>query len=410
MIGLLKYIKGYVKIKVWGFSPERFMNLCSNKNILLWNIIRDDDVYYMCISLKAFYELRPIVRKTGTRVVILKRYGLPFFVPVIWARKIFILGSVLCVGFWLWSSFYIWNIELNGNYQITQDVFESFLKDQQITVGMKKDELDIETLEKNIRRAFPQVTWTSAKLNGTKLNIDIKENDAPIITAVKEEEGGKDLISEFDGTVVSIIVRSGVPKVAIGDTVEKGTLLVEGKVPVYNEDATVREYQYVASDADITIQHVTVYEERVPYDYIQKVYTGREKKRFFIRFGDKELKMSSEQPFLVSDCVIRENKPALFEKLSVPVFWGTYTYREYQNVEYEYTLEQARTLLENKVNDFIAGLVEKGVKIIDQNIKIDTNNGTWVVNGEFTVVEKAGKKQDTIIENIPTSEPEKQSE
>ena len=83
MIALLKYIKGYVRIRVWGLSPERFMNLCSNRDILLWDIVKDGDIYTMCISLRAFYQLRPIARKTGTRVVILQRVGLPFFVPVI---------------------------------------------------------------------------------------------------------------------------------------------------------------------------------------------------------------------------------------------------------------------------------------------------------------------------------------
>ena len=73
MIRFLKYMKGYLRVRVWGFSPERFMNLCSNKGILLWDIVREGDVYYMNITLKGFWELRPIVKKTATRVAILQR-------------------------------------------------------------------------------------------------------------------------------------------------------------------------------------------------------------------------------------------------------------------------------------------------------------------------------------------------
>ena len=73
MIEILKYLRGYVRIKVWGFSPERFMNLCSNKQILLWDIVREGDVYYMNINLRGFRQLRPIVKKTGTRAVIWER-------------------------------------------------------------------------------------------------------------------------------------------------------------------------------------------------------------------------------------------------------------------------------------------------------------------------------------------------
>ena len=79
MIRFLKYMKGYLRVRVWGFSPERFMNLCSNKGILLWDIVKEGDAYCMNITLKGFWEIRPIVKKTGTRVAILERYGLPFF-------------------------------------------------------------------------------------------------------------------------------------------------------------------------------------------------------------------------------------------------------------------------------------------------------------------------------------------
>ena len=42
MVELLKNLKGYLRIKVWGFSPERFINLCGNKDILLWDIVKED--------------------------------------------------------------------------------------------------------------------------------------------------------------------------------------------------------------------------------------------------------------------------------------------------------------------------------------------------------------------------------
>ncbi len=400
MVKFLKYLKGYVRIRVSGFAPERFMNLCSNKNILLWEIEKEENVYYMSISLKAFYQLRPIVRKTGTKVVIIKRYGLPFFIPMLFARKIFVMGLLLCIAFWIGSSYFIWNIELDGNYQITGDVFSSFLKENNIKVGMQKKQINIEALEKSIRQTFPEITWTSAKLDGTNLLIDIKENDVPFFPAINEEVIPKDIIAEYEGTVESIIVRKGVPKVAIGDTVAEGDIMVEGKIPIFNEDATIREYQYVTSDADIFLKHSIIFQDTLSYDYIQKEYTGRNKKRYFIRFGEKELKWVEEKPFLVYDCIIKEQKSSLFELFSIPIIWGSYSFREYQNVEYEYTLSQAKDILQEKINKFIISLDEKGVQIIEKNVNIDTSSGMWVINGQFVVIERAGAQIDTTIENL----------
>ena len=273
MIEFLKYIRGYLRIRVSGFSPERFMNLCSNKGILLWKIVREGDVYYMNINLKGFRALRPIVRKTGTRVAILERYGLPFFLPKLLKRKVFVGGLLFAIAFWMWSSLFIWDIELSGNYRITDDMFQSFLKENDVIVGMKKGELDIETLEKEIRRSFPEITWASARVSGTKRLIDIKENDAPIIKEQEEKQAGSNLVSPYAGTVVSMIVRSGVPMVSVGDMIEAGAVLVEGRVPVYNDDATVREYIYVDADADIILEHTREFSDRLSFDYIKKEYT-----------------------------------------------------------------------------------------------------------------------------------------
>lgn len=391
MVEFLKYVRGYLRIRVSGFSPERFMNLCSNKGILLWKIEREGDVYYMNIHLDGFRALRPIVRKTGTKVAVLERCGLPFFLPKLFRRKAFIGGLMLAVAFWMISSLFIWDIQTAGNYRITDDVFNTFLREQQVTVGMKKSGLDIGALEKEIRRTFPEITWASARLSGTKLLIEIKENDAPIITQQAAAEMGSELVTDYDGTIVAIIVRSGVPMVKVGDAVAKGDVLVAGNVPVYNEDATVREYLYVDADADIWLEHAMSFSARLPFDYIQKEYTGRTKKRFYLRIGNHEWKMPQERPFLVYDSLIRESRPLVFEKLSIPVYQGSYTYREYKNVEHEYTLEQAETLLSEKLRTFLASLEEKGVQIIEKDVKIDTNGGSWVISGQFTVRETVGR-------------------
>ncbi len=85
LIRIIRYIKGYVLIRVSGYSPERFMNLCSNHDILIWGLracpaTRDrDEEYWMYMSISGVKRLRPIVKKTKTKIVIEERHGLPFF-------------------------------------------------------------------------------------------------------------------------------------------------------------------------------------------------------------------------------------------------------------------------------------------------------------------------------------------
>ena len=151
------------------------------------------------------------------------------------------------------------------------------------------------------------------------------------------------------------------------------------------------------ADADIVLEHTRKFSARREFDYIKKEYTGREKKNFYLRFGEKELKLPQEKTYLVQDSLIRESRPLLFEKLSIPIYLGSKTDREYQNVEYEYTLEEAKDRLNEKLSTFITTLEQKGVQIIEKDVKIDTNSSSWVISGEFLVWEHVGKSTATVL-------------
>lgn len=416
MLQFLRYLKGYLTIKVWGFSTERFMNLCSNHNIFLWEIENHGDYYTMCISLKGFYQLKSITKKTGTRVAITKRCGLPFLSLRMKRRKIFIAGLIGSMLFWIWTAGFIWAIDIQGNYYVSQDVFLDFLKENDIHAGMKKKDLDIEELEKAIRNEYNIVTWTSAQINGTKLIIQIKENDV-LTDPEKEEETaenqGYDLIAEKDGTVVSIITRSGVPKVTTGTEVKKGDILVEGAVPIYQEDTTVKRYDYCKADADIILQNTCALTEEISENYEKKIYTGKEKKRKFLMFSGHTIKLPFVgKEFEKYDVIEEKKQVSLFENYVLPVYYGSVTVKEYILEEKIYTKDEIKKQFEEKILKFMQTLEEKGVQIIEKNVTINKTKGTWKMKAVFTITEKTGTLQKTqlILEETQNTSNEEAAE
>lgn len=79
LFDIIRYVRGYLKIRVSGASVERFLNACSHRGIYLWGLKPVGAAYEMNITIKGFRQLKPVLRKTGTRIVIIKRTGLPFF-------------------------------------------------------------------------------------------------------------------------------------------------------------------------------------------------------------------------------------------------------------------------------------------------------------------------------------------
>lgn len=411
MIGIIRYCRGYVKIRVWGYSPERFMNLCTNRGILLWGVCNLDGCYTMYLSLTDFFALKEIVRKTKTKVAVLERRGLPFLVRDVKRRKMFVLGVILCLFFILFMSRFVWAIELCGNRMITDDELYNFLEQEGVTYGSKKSSVESGVLEEALRESFPQITWASVGLNGTKVTVQIKENDLP----TKEEQyrenasfaDGADLAATADGTVVSILTRSGIPMVKAGDPVKKGDILISGLIPVKNDDQTIREYERVISDGDILIETAKQIHLTQPFSCQYKNYTGREKTKHFITIGSRRLLFPPGKcSYVKYDEVVEQERVRLFGQIDLPVFTGTVTCREYLLVDAVYTEESAKELICARLEKIIAGLEEKGVQITQKDVKIIKKADGLILQGSLTMRQAAAALQE-ILEDAkePVTDP-----
>lgn len=398
MLHWIQYIRGYVTIKVWGYSAERLLNLCGNHDILVWGIKDHGDYHTMNISVRGFFALKPLLKKTGTRAAVLQRYGLPFLVSKMYRRKIFVIGLIGCMLFWILTSGYIWNIEIEGNFALTEDVLMDYLEEQGIHTAMKKSRLNIENLERALREDYDLITWTSVQLNGTTLLVHIKENEMPEYdqSGQPKTETGMDLIATRSGTVTYMITRSGVPQVATGDTVEKGDVLVSGAVPVYNEDTTVRKYQFVVSDADIILRYGEDISVEKHVDYEEKRYTGEQEKIYVLGAGDREWSLRFRKiPYAAYDSSEEKKQVKLLDHLYLPFSYGHKTVQEYEIIDQKHTEEEMKTLMQEEWDKIISTLDEKGVQIAEKNVTIKKNEKKWVLNAHMELEESA-------VELVPT--------
>ncbi len=410
MLHWMQYVKGYVFIKVWGYSPERFLNLCGNHNILLWDIENHGDYYTMKVSVKAFFAMKTLLRKTGTRASVLERYGLPFFVPKIKKRKIFVLGMLACLFFWMTTARYIWDIDIEGNYSLTEDVLLDYLESQGVHTAMKKQDLAIEELEMQLREEYDVITWVSLKIDGTTLKIQMTENEMPELDQMSQSDGEvvkKDIVAAKAGSIVYMITRKGVPQVAVGDVVEKGQILVNGAVPVYNEDETIRKYQYYEADADIIISYPKTVLVEKSIAYQEKEYSGNEKQIRFWGFGEKEYDFEfGKIRYQTYDIIGEKKQIKLLEHLYLPVYYGTKTVKEYTVVEKKHTETEMKQIMEEEWKKILHTLEEKGVQITRKNVTIKKNREKWVLTAVMQLEEAAIKKVDNTTEQIPVEESE----
>ena len=102
---------------------------------------------------------------------------------------------------------------------------------------MKISSVACDRLEKRLRNEFDDITWVSARLEGTRLVVEIEENNTA--SAKEKEQTPCSLKASKSGIIARMITRRGTPLVKKGDQVEKGDLLVSGLLPIYNDSQEI---------------------------------------------------------------------------------------------------------------------------------------------------------------------------
>lgn len=393
---ILNNLAGYLRIRVEGYSPERFLNLCCYHGIFLWNLRPAKGAYEMNIRVRDFRRLRPMVRKSRAKVRITQKRGVPFFIHKYRGRKLFFTGSVIAICLIFLLSSFIWRIQIDGNLARTDEVLLSFLTEKGIACGMAKKNVDCDRIEKDIRMEYDDIIWVSAYVHGSCLKIKVRENpDRKELQTEAEAEAPMDIVAEADGIIQKIITRKGNPLVQEGSEVKKGEILVSGSVEVKNDSDEVTGYQYRVSDADIIAQTTVAYTDILNRLHPVWKDTGKKSWRFWIEtpgrlylFGRREL------PYPEYNALTCRYILYLERHFPFPVSVRVERSKESRKEEISYTDREAREILSYNFEKFCARLEKKGVQISENDVKIyrETNRysakGKLVLSGPFGIVQK----------------------
>lgn len=375
-----------------GGSYERFLNLCANHRIFLWNVCPVQKGYEANIYLKDFFSLKPLAVKCRTRIRICKKCGLPFFLNRHRKRKVFAAGLLACGFFIFFLSCFIWNISINGNVSISRPMMMEYLMKQKIGYGTPKRVIDCKQLAADLRSDFPNLTWVSVKLAGTELSINVQENMENSGAAQTTRQEAADLVAEEDGTIVKMITREGTPLAAEGDSIAAGDVLVSGEMVITDDSGSIAAYRYCAADADIYIKTTLQYHDEFPLVHDTAEYTGKKRYGFYVKLFGKYLGIDlGLNAFETADIIGEEHQLCLLEDFYLPVSAGFLQANEYRITARAYTKEEAAALAGEHLQKFLAENEEKGVQIFENNVRIDVSVTTCQANGAITVIKKTGR-------------------
>lgn len=364
------YLHGYVELSLTGLSPERFFNLCGSAGFQIWNIVSEPSGIVCCMDLASFFHCRPYVRKAGVRLRIRKKAGLPFWLKKNRSRWLWAFGVLSSCFLLFVLSFFIWDIEYQGNITYTDSQLQHSLERLGVFCGVKKASVSCDALEAALREEYGGITWISVRVSGTRLYVQVKENEV-WQNNQNSQLAPCDLIADADAVIQSIIVRRGIPMVRKGDRVEKGDLLVSGRIPITDDSGAEVTAHYVHSDAEVIGRRTRKADKTISCWHQEEAETGR--KRYGIALACGPVRFVWIFPNIRNTpwrTVTNYQQAELFGDFALPLYLGLISSEEISVREDFYTEEELFSLAEAYQKKVTENLMEKGVHIIENNVKI----------------------------------------
>ena len=333
---------------------NRFIKKCIDNNINLYNISYKKDKIIVLIDVKDYLKIKRLNYYSKIRVV--KYDGLLNIKKIIKDNMFYI--SVIFLSF-IWMNLltnYIVDIKImHSNNGIRRLLKEELDKNniKKFSLAYSFEELDNIT-KKILADNKNNLEWVSIKKDGMKYIVRAEER---IIKSEVVSDKPRDIIASKDAYITKVISSKGNVLVRQGEYVKKGTVLISGKITLYEDVKGV-------TSASGSVYGNVWYECTVetPKEISSERLTGR--KRYNLNVGNKILLRNKYQNFRQKN--IKEIK----------IFGFKIKFYREEEVEIIKTKTDDEYALNRLKEEFDKKLNGKGVIIYQKVLKKEENNST----------------------------------
>ncbi|WP_249168644.1 sporulation protein YqfD [Alkaliphilus sp. B6464] len=378
-------MRGYVIVKVEGLALERFINMCIARGIYLWDIKRINYTTLEAkIGIQGFKELRNIVKRAGCRVSIHKKNGYPFWVHKLKKRKMLLVGAFFCFLILVFSSTFIFSIEIIGNEELEKSEIISSLNELGLKPGTNKYLVNLKEIETELILDVDQIAWVGIEVRGIRAKVEIVEKR--LAPDKIDKNTPCNVIAKKNGVIEKVIARNGDAVVEEGDIVTKGDMLINGVVQRENMD----EPMFVHSYGEVYAK--TYYETTESKNLIEikKDKTGQKFKKRTFNFGSIELSFNKgDIPYNVYIVEKKSKRPFQWRNIGLPVEIITEDY--YEAIQFEERIDEIQAK-----NDIHKEAINKLLEDIPLDAKILNTQIDFTIQDDILY----GKVIIEVLENI----------
>lgn len=380
IIRLLRFLQGYVQFIVSGGFAERFLNLSAKAGIKVWDVSPRNDFEFDAKTLaKNYKRMRPLAKKSGVKMRLVKKMGAPFIVHRYRKRWGIAAAVALFAAMLFVMSGFIWSIEIENPGEISPELIREQLAEIGVKEGTWRGSINPKEASRQMMLLNDDIAWIALNIVGSTIYIEINPRTLPP-DSIDEESIPSNVVAGYTGHIKYMEVYDGQKVLGVGDTVMKGEIIVSGitedkwgNVTLKHARAVVKAW--VNESIDISS----------PLDYTEKTYVGEPVIQKSIQiFGVNIPTSFNKTPDAYDETVIRDNLKVFGRAL--PFTRITRIQRRYEFIPMTISVEEARDKCMRELQALEEGRFGSDV-IIDKNTVGTFENNAFVIHADY-VLEK----------------------
>ncbi len=385
---LLRRAAGEVRVRVTGASLPRFLNACTQGGVRLRRMERVSwDRMDATLSLGDFRKLRSCMGRTGCRVHILSRHGVPFLLARLLPRTALLAGLAALVVMAYLVGTRVWEIRTDISPTLSESAVMGKLAALGVDIGTPVKSIDTPSIRRQMMVWDPDITFFALNLRGNSLTVTAHAGAAA--PEVADGEHTQRIVASQGGVVRQVRALRGEALVKAGDAVETGDVLIDSLVPPTRENGLAHTVR-----AEGTVEAYTVRRVRSvrPPEVVKKSNRRKTCRQVAITVG----KMSKKLYFGTSiaggtcDKMIEAKTWRLSESVRLPVTVFVQTYRYYDAEPESRTAAQERTEMVRRALGLAVRETDEG-RVLSMRDTLEEKDGAAVLDLTVHAVEQIGE-------------------
>ena len=389
---IFNYIIGYIRISVEGYYIERFINICRNNKIVIWNLKRNKNVELnLNIGIKDLKNVAKIAKQAKCRIKILNKKGLPFLFNKYKKRKLFfgfLLIIIILIGI---TSHFVWNIEIiEENNKELENIYKD-VTEAGLNIGKAKRKVNTKEIINKIRLKRSDIAWIGIELKGT--NAIVKVVKAEQKPEIIDDEDYCNIVSDKTGIITKINAQNGTIVAKVGDTVKQGDVLINGWM-----EGKYTGIRYVHAKGEIEAKVWHTKSKKMLYNTTERTETGNIENKYKIKINNFEINLSKRvSKFQIYDTIDAEKKIRVFSDFYLPISIIKITNKELKEEKKNYNIEEAKKLGIEELEKELDKEIDDKEKIINKNIKTYEKEDGIEVYVTYEVLENIGTNEKIVF-------------